>query len=360
MKKFSIFMFAALAMGGVFTSCEDAPAVAPMQENPQGPVLTVDSLKVQAAPILTSGTLELDKYVETPLVTLFTVAENRLPKGMSILPSVEISDNEAFANPVALPLTVDGNNFQADFNLWHEAHIGFFGDTEKTEQTVYYRLLTDVATPSGAVYHFGTPETYLATGSVKEIPMVSLMPDGVFYYTPGASNGWDPANSQYLYQKGDGTLFCGSIIVGNDGFKFTNVPAWDGEIYGAAAEAGVLTSPGDNLKPADGAGLYWVTADFTALSYSMTKVTAIGVIGAGGNWADDQLLTPNADGSEWTGTVALSGEWKIRFNHDWAANYGGKLSSPTLDGSNITGYDGTYTMTMTFAGHHPVIKLVKK
>ena len=106
-------------------------------------------------------------------------------------------------------------------------------------------------------------------------------------------------------------------------------------------------------------GLSWVTANFTALTYTLTAIEKVSIIGNFGGWNTDQYLTPNEDMTVWTGTVELDGEWKIRINENWDYNYGGRLASPVLDGSNFKHDAGTYNVTMTFSGHHPKIKVAK-
>ncbi len=69
-------------------------------------------------------------------------------------------------------------------------------------------------------------------------------------------------------------------------------------------------------------------------------------------------MTPNEDYSIWTWTGDLEGaEWKIALNNSWDYNYGGSVDAPTFDGSNISGYDGTHTVTFDCTGHYPIIKV---
>ncbi len=77
------------------------------------------------------------------------------------------------------------------------------------------------------------------------------------------------------------------------------------------------------------------------------------------DWNSDVELVPNADQTVWTGEADFTGEWKIRMNGNWDANYGGALLNPSFNGSNFN-TNGAASVTVNFAGHHPVIKVKKK
>lgn len=353
-------MLSAMAFGAL-TSCEDAPATPPMQKNEQGPVISTSEIVLTPAELLTNGQpLNLDSYVDNSVVALFGISENNLPEGFTLLPYVELSDNENFESEdnVTLPLTVTGNEVVADLGEWHEAHLSIFGDDDQSEKTVYYRVGANMLTDKEVEYHFGAPNYYLTSGSIKELPMVSIMSTD-YWFTPGTNNNWTAASSQYLYNTGkeDKPYYYGSVLASGEGFKITNTKDWSGTNYGG--ENGILSTTGGNIPPSEGNGLYWVEANFNDLTYKMMKVTNVSVIG-GGDWDNDRNLTPNEDETVWTADVNLDGDWKIRINGNWDYNYGGKLKNPTLDGSNFAGTGGMATVTITFSGHHPVIKVTAK
>lgn len=365
-----MFMLGALALG--ITSCEDAPAVPPMQENEQGPVLETSALKIDPTPFLSSGqTINLDNYINNSEEALFKVNTDELPEGIIFQPYVELASTPEFDDDiVTVPLEVKGDEVMGDLGAWHDAHTSLYGIAEQGEQTVYYRVAANLATapveeteeteaqPSVVISHFGGPDYYLASGSLKEIPMVSIMPSD-FLYTPGSWNSWNASASQFLFAKGENEekFYYGCVMVSGEGFKITNTTDWSGDNYGI--DNGKLSLSGGNIPPSDGAGLYWMKANLNTLDLTMQRVTAVGVIG-GGNWDNDQALTPNEDYTVWTGDVTLDGEWKIRFNGSWDFNYGGALKNPEVDGPNFAGTGGAATVTVTFSGHNPVIKVVAK
>ena len=355
MKKITMFMLGAMAFGAL-TSCEDAPAEAPMQKNEQGPVLEATAVAITPEAVL-SQTLNLDDYVDDSELALFTISKDELPSDLTLLPYMELSTTEGFDDITTVTLKVEGDKIMGDLADIQEAHLGFFGITATGEESIYYRVASNVENEAKVVYHLGNPDYYLASGVIKETPMVSLMPTD-FWYTPGTYNNWNAAASQFLVAKvhDNGKYYYGTLMASGEGFKITNTTDWSGINYGG--ENGELSTSGPNIALPDGDGLYCIKAftEDNPATYQMEKVTKIGVIG-GGNWDADQELTPNDDFTVWTGEVTLDGEWKIRFNGNWDFNYGGALSNPTLEGDNFKGTGGSATVTITFSGHTPMIKV---
>ncbi len=182
--------------------------------------------------------------------------------------------------------------------------------------------------------------------------------DVPYLFSPGTANGWDMYKSQWLVWNNDQKCYFGTLkIEVGDGVKFvddvrpgTGGPSWDNPNYGGSD--GMLAVGGDNIKPAN-TGLYWVKADTANLTYSLTEITSVGLIGVGGDWEKDIQLTPSDDLLTWTAEVDLSAEWKIRMNGNWDYNYGNAPDDLVYNGGNIKGYDGHYTVTMDFSGNLP-------
>lgn len=358
MKKLNILAMAALA-AGILSSCEDAPAVAPIQENPQGPILNTDGIK--ATPIVAAD-LDLDQLKMDDAINFFTIsADSVVAESFDIIPKLQLSDTESFEGTVVDIATAfaDGN-VSVNAEDMHMAMMDMFGD-DVNPNTVYYRLYADIENKeTKSVYRFGAPDYYLSTGSVKVTPMVSQMViETNVVKTPGSFNGWNGDASQYLYNvKVDGEYsgrYVGSALISGEGFKFLTT---DGSWIGMNTEA-PGTFGDTNIAPTDGDGLYWIDMNIDEKTYSITKINSVGIIGAMTNWASDVDMTPNDDFSVWSVETDVNGEWKIRMNADWGMNYGGALLSPTFDGSNFA-TTGTALVTINFSGHHPVIKLKKK
>lgn len=169
-----------------------------------------------------------------------------------------------------------------------------------------------------------------------------------YLYTPGGSNNWNQDASQKLYTTNYAD-YMGYAYLDANGFKFTNAPDWNHINYGAGDAEGTLSTDGGagNIMPA-ATGLYWATVNTAALTYTLTPVTTIGVVGDAtpGKWDASTALQPT-DGQQlvWEGEIAFAagGEWKFRANNGWDINLGGDINNLTQGGSNIaTPGEGTY------------------
>ncbi|MCM1255863.1 MAG: SusF/SusE family outer membrane protein [Duncaniella sp.] len=167
-------------------------------------------------------------------------------------------------------------------------------------------------------------------------------------YTPGDTNGWNQAASQVLTTSNYITYEGYAHLSG--GFKLSTQPNWDGVSFGAG-DPGKLSSDGGaaNLT-VDADGLYWVSANVVDLTYTLTPITTIGLIGDAtpDGWDASTALQPSADFLVWTAQVALTdGTFKFRANDGWDINLGGSLTDLTQGGDNITSPGaGTYTVTL--------------
>lgn len=125
-------------------------------------------------------------------------------------------------------------------------------------------------------------------------------------------------------------------------FKFKpNADNWEGD-WGQkkGASKGTLVQDDEENCSADGNGFYQFNVDLGAMTYSLSPVTSISIIGTvNGNWDTDTDLTYNVETGAWETTAALSaGLMKFRMNHDWAISWGGNGSSTAYD--NLTQYNG--------------------
>lgn len=168
-----------------------------------------------------------------------------------------------------------------------------------------------------------------------------------YLYTPGASNGWNQASSQLLTTN-DFTTYTGYAYLTGD-FKFTSQADWNGTNYGSTGVAGELTTDGSagNLS-VDAAALYWCSVNIANLTYSLTEITTIGVIGGFNGWGESVALTPSDDFLVWEGDVDFGdgGEWKFRANDDWGINLGGDMLNLVQDGGNLTAPAGKKHITL--------------
>lgn len=178
-----------------------------------------------------------------------------------------------------------------------------------------------------------------------------------YLYTPGGGNNWTPSAAPALYTN-DYINYCGYSYL-NGEFKLSKAPDWDHGDFGYGGSEGTLGNGGSNIPGPDPAGLYWITANISALTYTLTNVTTYGIIGDAtvGGWDASTPMTPSENLLTWTITTELkAGEFKFRANDDWALNQGGMGEGgtpmePTLelkqDGSNIKVTEaGTYDIVL--------------
>lgn len=210
----------------------------------------------------------------------------------------------------------------------------------------------------------------------KHLITVDMRPDeaGEFHYswilaipclyTPGGSNGWNQAASQTLYTN-NYIEYQGYVNIDGE-FKFTSAPDWNHTNYGFAEEGKLSTDPGAGNLKVDESGLYWVTANISALTYNVSvPITTYGLIGdaTAGGWDESTPLTPSENMLVWTGEVQLKGEGSIKFraNNGWDINLGGNLSDLTPGGDNIpTPGEGTYVVTLDLSQYPYSATVVKK
>lgn len=184
-----------------------------------------------------------------------------------------------------------------------------------------------------------------------------------YLYTPGNSNGWNQTSSQMLFTD-DYANYRGFVHL-NGGFKFTNAPDWNHTNYGWAADGELSTDPGAGNLDAANDALYWVNVDVPGLTYNITEITSLGIIGDATpkGWDGQTNLTASADFLTWTGDFTLTGgkELKFRANDNWDINLGGDLDDLSVGGPNIKiDADGTYTVTLNLATLPYTATIVKK
>ncbi len=174
-------------------------------------------------------------------------------------------------------------------------------------------------------------------------------------YEIGGESGW--STSHLLLGNGNGQYQ--GIYYLNGEFKFKpNADNWDGDyekVEGTAYE-GTLSEQGAGNIDAPEAGVYVIDVDLAAMTYKLTALTAVGIIGNGGDWNNDIDMTYNVDAGCFEVTTELAaGEFKFRANHDWAINWGGSFDNLTQDGSNLSVAEaGTYKVQLflSYAGKH--------
>ena len=183
-----------------------------------------------------------------------------------------------------------------------------------------------------------------------------------FIYEIGNESGWSENHPLH----GNGLGQYSAVIWLNGEFKFEpNKDNWDGDWEKASGDAfsGTLTTDGGPNIDAVAAGFYFVQVDLKEMTYKLTPVTAISIIGSvRGSWDTDVDMTYNEIMKCWEARETLkAGEFKFRLNHDWAVNWGGTFDDLVQDGANLQlEKDGAYVIRLFLSDETPARCTVKE
>lgn len=218
------------------------------------------------------------------------------------------------------------------------------GGEELVAQPMYVRLHAAIN---------DQPSTKIVSNTVK---LDNVIPYNAYavvkldvLYTPGESNGWNQGASQMIPSYGKG-LYKGFVYLTGT-FKFTNQPDWNGVNYGNGGADGVLSTDGGagNLEmPADGPGLYFADVNIETLTYTLQKVTSVGIAGNLNGWnAEAPIELTSENYLQWNYTGEFDGDgWKFVFNNGWTINLGGTYEDLVWDGDNLPSSAGEHTVTL--------------
>lgn len=166
-----------------------------------------------------------------------------------------------------------------------------------------------------------------------------------YVYFIGATDGWANAE-QKLALTDESGIYTGFLYVADPNgwgveFKFQKVAGdWDSQLNSNTFTeiTGGFEKGSDNIKAADGEGVYFVTLDLANLTLNAVKVEKMGIIGDFNGWGGDVEMAWNANDYcfEATNAGATANGWKFRVNSDWAINLGGEtLGNLVANGANI-------------------------
>lgn len=158
-----------------------------------------------------------------------------------------------------------------------------------------------------------------------------------YLWIPGAYQGWDFAKPISRLLQGDDGIFRGFVHLPEGGeFKFSSQLDWDGTAYGAAEEAGTLTTDKEAGNLSADAGLYYIELDAEDLTYVLLPLESVSLIGAGvGGWDKDVEMAYDPTSKSWVGfaDAVAGGEYKVRFNKAWSIADGDKEYDCSLGGN---------------------------
>ncbi len=329
MKKLSLYITLAL-VSLVFGACSDEyePWGNP-QAYPEEGAVTIPGMKANAV-----ATQDLGTAGEQ--VSLFTLTAATLPEGYTLrnarmeLRPVMLDG----ATPTTISTTIDGKASTAEVQAMIEKYYGKRVEARNFSAHVYVNA---VKGSQAALIDAGTV-------AVTVIPKAPALTE--YLYMAGDANSWN--HSDILHGPAFDGKYLGYMYLTQNGFKFCTQPNWDGTNYGKdfSTDGGAA-----NIMMTEANGFYKVEVDLQALSYKLTPITSIGIIGdAAGGWDKDIVMTYDAASHTWIAkSVTLKeGEIKFRANGAWDISWGGtdlkKLTSN--NGANIKVNAGTYTIKL--------------
>ncbi|MGN0211616.1 MAG: hypothetical protein ACI4AN_01565 [Muribaculaceae bacterium] len=331
LKKLSIFLFAALALG--FTSCEEDWVEPTPQSNPQEPTMSLEGLTVDYGQAL-KGT-EIDLTAADSIEVITTTATPELRAGQEVGYMMYMSKNADFSD--ARPMVV--TNGKVPTSAININYRDLFGKTPKANN-VYFRFAAFLNYADGAAVRFGDTNTFFATtGAINVTPIPESFTVEEEYYLVGDMNGWNINAPTKLNHSDkdvyDDPYFTITVQVG-DNCCWKVVPKsslgnWDG-VWGVAVDGDVSTKgklinneeyKKENDKNVGAAkipvaGWYRITINMMDNEY---KVEALGdpyiyIIGNNNGWKFDNgdypLVSPEYD-NVYTGIYQMPGNCYMRF-----------------------------------------------
>lgn len=177
---------------------------------------------------------------------------------------------------------------------------------------------------------------------------------------------WDPATAPALGQRPADAFYQGFLVFrAGSQFKINVARNWTAANYGGGSTGALSSSSPDNLTLST-AGLNYLTANLTTLTWTHTAVTSFSLYGAATSNADIDLAPANALKSIWSGTATLSaGDVNFRWNHDATHTYGDTDADALLDpatAANAIKIDaaGTYKVTLDISNPGILIYTLEK
>lgn len=184
--------------------------------------------------------------------------------------------------------------------------------------------------------------TYTITTDGQE-PVIDPTAEYDYVYVTGTADNWS-GNGSKLASVKDANNYYGFFYATGE-FKIKKDP--DSWATNWGGTNGNLVADGANIAAN---GFVYVNANIGNMTYSVTEITSMGIIGDAINadWTTEAPLTYNAETGAWeaTGVVLNAGSIKFRANNGWDINFGGALDNLIINGDNITVEAGTYNVAL--------------
>ena len=351
MKKFSIMLMAALALG--FTACEDYEPAQP-QSNPQEPIMSAEGLVV--APVDTVATPSFDLKAladaEQQAAVLNIVEAQDLPAVGDLTFVMQLSKSNDFAAVQEIATTVVDNQVCVKPADWQAAYLKVLGKNPKT-QDAYVRFAAYVVNGTSSV-RIGNPNLYYGAHKVSITPFPAAVTIEESYSL--VINGGETIAFNHTGDVYDNPVFSIKVDYAAaqewavKGAELTYVPT-----AGEAENAGTLAvGEGWGVMPA---GTWVLSVNMETLTYEFASaVENLWTPGDANGWnhGGSQMLF-TSDYTTYVGFANLSPSgFKFTSAADWDhTNYGdagdGKLSTDGGAGNLTVAEKGLYWCNVNIA-----------
>lgn len=248
---------------------------------------------------------------------------------------------------------------------------GNIGTAETFKIRVIGRPSTQLATSTNGVIAISNEVTITVTPYDTFDEFNRIYVPGSYQSASGYGNSWSPdhANVAKLFSPNNDGNYEGFVWMNeaNPQFKFTPVPAWNGDKGDASSSGntGNLAAPGNNVQPVDGAGTYFFQVNWNNNTYVMSK-RQVAIIGAAtpNGWGTPTYMTFDTNPTSpyfqmYKIDIQLSNnEFLIRMKDDWSVKFGslsGGVDNVTNNGSQYKVKLNGGNMKMPTAGNYRVV-----
>ncbi len=224
-------------------------------------------------------------------------------------------------------------NYNGDF--WYEGEKGVVGTAIDGDTSMGGSLVTD-SPKAGKIEKAGI---YKMTINMMEYTYsIEKLNFKEYIYERGNNTSWGDKEARPLYGGNFDGKYEGYMWL-NGEFKFMpNGDNWEGDWEYDGGNS-IADNGGANC-PAPETGFYVVNVDLAAMTYNLTKIDFIdivgGVEGGASDWSSGPHMTYNESEGCWEADVTFTGQFKFRGNGNWDnadGNFGGTLDN-IINGSN--------------------------
>lgn len=337
MKKYSLFLMAAMALG--FAACDDKSDLGIAQVNEQEPVVEANGLVFQASEAYTS-LINLDVN-QGKNVNIATVVSSELPEDAEVVCQLYVSKEESMANAEIIPL----QNGAVEADVLEDVISQMYGiSPEEVSPWMGIAAYAQIGTQNSRL---GGDSFYYLKQQVKVLPVDLRLDIEASYNLCGTINqAMDHSSTHQYIDNNFVAIFEVTADQAAAGFKWYIAPG----SLGANPNPALCFGPGVGEDLALGAqgtittpGRYRLVADMLKKTYTLTfAYEVLYTPGSGNGWSQEnsmRLYTNNYSlyyGFTRTGEEgAAKGEFKLDATTNWSMNWGLDNGVLTPNGPNI-------------------------